>query len=378
MGCHGSYGKRCIVPSSRSPSSHTLKTHERVLANYSGGPIFNIGSCYALILHGVEKREAGDMAGLRLGVDLGGTKIYAVVVDAAGTVLGSAKSPTPKGAPVEETALVLRETAERATAAANAKWSAIRRIGIAMPGVVDPITFRVKGAHNLGWKDVPARDAFSKAFGKKVALGNDVDCGTLAEAVAGAAKGAGCVIGFFVGTGLGGGVVLNGKLHAGSHGLAGEFGHTILKKNGRLCTCGRKGCLEAYCSKVALSARLDKLVNAKGKKTILTDMVDNDFSRLKSSKLRKAYRKGDKLVVKLLDKMAYDLGLGTASVAAVIDPDCVVYGGGVIEALGEELMPSIKKGFAAALFSLDPESIPLRVSSLGDDAVAIGAALLAG
>ena len=317
------------------------------------------------------------MAGLRLGVDLGGTKIYAVVVDASGTVVGTAKSETPKGTSVEEAAPVLRKTAEQAVAAAGAKWNAIRRVGIAMPGVVDPITFRVKGAHNLGWNDVPARDVFAKTFRKKVSLGNDVDCGTLAEAVAGAAKGAGCVIGFFVGTGLGGGIVLDGKLHSGSHGLAGEFGHTILKKNGRLCTCGRKGCLEAYCSKVALSAKLEKLVNTKGKKTILTKMIGNDFSRLKSSKLRKAYRKGDKLVVKLLDEMAYNLGLGTASVAAVIDPDCVVYGGGVIEALGEELMPSIKKGFAAALFSLNPNSIPLRVSSLGDDAVAIGAALMA-
>jgi len=316
------------------------------------------------------------MGKMRLGVDLGGTKIYAVVVDADGTVRGNAKSETPMGASIEEVAPVLRGTAESAVEAAGLKWKSFESAGVAMPGVVDPETFRVKGAHNLGWDDVPARDVFAEAFGKNVFLGNDVDCGTLAEAVAGAGRGAECVIGFFVGTGLGGGLVFNGKLHAGSHGLAGEFGHTILRKNGRLCTCGRKGCLEAYCSKVALSAKLEKLVNEKGQQTILTKTIGNDFRRLKSSKLKKAYRKGDNLVVKLLDKMAYDLGLGTASIAAVIDPDCVVYGGGVIEALGEELMPSIKRGFADALFSLDPETIPLRFSELGDDAVAIGAAFL--
>ena len=308
---------------------------------------------------------------------MGGTKIYSVVVDSDGKVHGNAKSETPMGASIEDAAPVLRDTAKAAVESAGLKWNAFKSAGVAMPGVVDPVTFRVKGAHNLGWDDVPARDVFAKAFDKDVFLGNDVDCGTLAEAVAGAGRGAECVIGFFVGTGLGGGLVFNGRLHAGSHGLAGEFGHTILRKNGRLCTCGRKGCLEAYCSKVALSAKLDKLVNEKGKKTILTETVGNDFKRLKSSKLRKAYRKGDKLVVKLLDKMAYDLGLGTASVAAVIDPDCVVYGGGVIEALGEELMPSIKRGFADALFSLDPETIPLKFSELEDDAVAIGSAFLA-
>jgi glucokinase len=314
---------------------------------------------------------------MRLGVDLGGTKIYAVVVDSKGRVVGNAKSPTPMGATVKEAAAVLKETAEAAVAAAGVKWGAFKSAGVAMPGVENPETLRVKGAHNLGWDDVPARGTFSKVFGKKISLGNDVDCGTLAEALAGAGRGASCVVGFFVGTGLGGGLVFDGRLHAGTHGLAGEFGHTILRKNGRLCTCGRKGCLEAYCSKVALSAKLDELVNVQGKTTVLTKMLGgNDFKRLKSSKLKKAYLKGDKLVVKLLDKMAYNLGLGTASVAAVVDPDCVVYGGGVIEALGDELMPTVKRGFADALFSLDPETIPLRVSELGDDAVAIGAALL--
>jgi glucokinase len=198
----------------------------------------------------------------------------------------------------------------------------------------------------------------------------------LAEAELGAGKGAGTVIGFFMGTGLGGGVVLNGKLLTGSHGLAGEFGHTIIRKNGRQCTCGHKGCLEAYASKVGMSAKFNALINKNGQQSMLSDYLGNDFTRLKSSVLAKCYKANDKVTRDVLDKAAYSLGIGTASIAAVIDPDRVVYGGGVFEALGKKLMPLVRKGFEDHLFALRPEQIELRISELGDDAVALGATLL--
>ncbi|NOY74269.1 MAG: ROK family protein [Kiritimatiellaeota bacterium] len=312
----------------------------------------------------------------RIGIDLGGTKIYAVVVDETDKVIGKAKSPTPSGATVADTAVVMLETAKAAAKLAGVRFSAFKNIGVAMPGAVTENSDLVFGAHNLGWNGVPAKAEFEKWFGKPVALGNDVNCGVLAEARLGAGKGAETVIGFFMGTGLGGGVVLNGKLLTGSHGLAGEFGHVIIRKNGRQCSCGHKGCLEAYASKVGMAAKFQELINNRGEKSLLTEYIAGDFSKLKSSALAKAYKAGDKVTMEVLDKAAYSLGLGAASVAAVIDPDRIVFGGGVIEALGKKLMSFIRKGFDEHLFALRPEQIELTVSELGDDAVALGATLL--
>ena len=316
------------------------------------------------------------MKKFEIGIDLGGTKIYAVVVDENHEVVGKAKNPTPSGATLAETAQVMLETAKSAVNRAGLKFSAFKSIGVAMPGAVSENSDLVFGAHNLGWNGVPAKAEFSKVFGKLVALGNDVNCGVLAEALVGAGKGAGTVIGFFMGTGLGGGVVLNGKLLTGSHGLAGEFGHTIIRKNGRSCTCGHKGCLEAYASKVGMAAKFNELINEQNGKSLLTEFVGNDFSRLKSSALSKCYKAGDEIVVDVLNKAAYSLGIGAASIAAVVDPEVIVLGGGVMEALGKKLLSTVRRGFADHLFALTPDQIDIRLSELGDDAVALGATLL--
>lgn len=312
----------------------------------------------------------------RIGIDLGGTKIYVVVVNSNNKVVGKAKSPTPSGATVAETAKVMLATAKEASKEAGVSFASFKKVGVAMPGAVTENSDLVFGAHNLGWDGVPAKAEFEKAFKKTVYLGNDVNCGVLAEARVGAGKGEQSVIGFFMGTGLGGGVVLSGELLTGSHGLAGEFGHTIVRKNGRRCTCGHKGCLEAYASKVGMASRFEEMINKKGVKSSLSEYVGKDFRKLKSSALAKCYKSGDKVTVEVLEKAAYCMGIGSASVAAVIDPDCVIYGGGVIEALGKKLMPIVRKGFEDHLFALRPDEIKLKISELGDDAVALGATLL--
>ncbi len=314
---------------------------------------------------------------LKLGIDVGGTKILAVAVTAAGKIVGRAKADTPAGPGLDGVAKKMLELAQQAVSEAGAKWEDVAAIGAAVPSSVDPATGVVLHAPALGWKNLPAGKVLEKVFGHAVLLDNDVNCGVLAEAILGAGRGCTCVAGFFVGTGTGGGIVLNGKLHRGVRGSAGEFGHEVIRFNGRHCGCGKRGCLEAYCSKTAFGRRLDKLINRRGMRSSLGEFMDGtDFRNLKSKALAKAYRKGDAVVCNVVDKGARVLGIAVANLMAVLAPDCIVLGGGVMEAMGAELLPKVRVSAEQHLFGLGPADLKLKLSELGDDAVPLGAALL--
>lgn len=311
-----------------------------------------------------------------LGVDLGGTNILSAVVDDQGCVLASAKDDVDLSNGIEGVADQMYALSEKALRKAETEWDALHAVGIAVPSAVDPANGTILHAPNLGWKNVPAKDAMTKRFERAVTLENDVNCGVWGEYAAGAAKGFSTVAGFFVGTGIGGGLILNGQLHLGVHGMAAEFGHEIVRYNGRKCGCGKKGCLEAYCSKTAFCRQFDKEINRKGKKSLLS-RESKSFDRIKSSTLKKAYEAGDAVTRKVLHKGMRMLGVASANLAAAIGPECIVYGGGVMEALGEELMPVVVSSTCENLFGLKPADMELRLSELGDDAVPVGAALLA-
>ncbi|NOY82528.1 MAG: ROK family protein [Kiritimatiellaeota bacterium] len=315
---------------------------------------------------------------LTVGIDLGGTKILALIVAESGEILARAKSKTKTGLGVEGIGGQMHKTAEKALKRAGVSWEAVERVGIAVPTSVDPATGDVLHAPALGWRNQPARAVFESIFEHRVVLENDVNCGTLAECRAGAAKGAATVVGYFVGTGLGGGVVIDGEIRRGRRGVAGELGHEIIRHNGKLCGCGHRGCVEAYASKTAFCREFRRLILKKGRKSVLSDLTsDTTFKSIKSSVLAEAYRREDPVVCKVLRKGAWMLGVATANLHAILAPDCVVYGGGVMEALGPELLPEIRRGLEAHLFGITPEDVSLRLSALGDDAVPLGAACLA-
>ncbi len=316
------------------------------------------------------------MNGISLGIDLGGTNIQAAVVNDDGTIRGRAKQKTGPRGSLEETALKMRDTASAALESAGLSWDEIKGVGIAVPSPVDSESGRLLHAPNLGWKDEPAQPVCERIFERPVFLENDVNCGTLAEYHFGAGRGAGTVVGFFVGTGLGGGIVINGKLHTGVRGAAGEVGHQVIRFKGRRCGCGNRGCAEAYASKTGFGYHFSKLINKKGKSSILIDEMAGDYSNVRSKVLTRAYASNDKVVRSVLKKGCRRLGLATANVIAVLAPDCIVYGGGVMEALGEELLPYILEGIEANLFALTLDDISVKLSELGDDAVTLGAALL--
>ncbi len=311
------------------------------------------------------------------GIDLGGTNIAALIINGDGKAVARAKEKTEVGLGVGEMAAVMRSVLERALEKGDLYRRRIASLGVAVPSAVDPQTGILLHAPNLGWKNEPAQAIFNEVFERETVLGNDADCGLLGEYWAGTAGDARTVVGFFLGTGLGGGIIINGRLHVGNRGLGGELGHHIIRRKGRRCGCGKRGCLEAYCSKTAFARKLDKKINQKGKSSVLTEYAGKDFSRLRSKHLKKAYLAGDKVVCKVLNKGAEILGIGAANMSAVLAPDCLIFGGGVMEALGEQLLPLVRQGFENNLFALNPKDVDLRLSRLGDDAVPAGAARLA-
>ncbi len=315
---------------------------------------------------------------VKIGIDVGGTKVFTLVLDAATRkILARTKADTPAGLKFDEFAAFLAAQAAQTLAEAGSSAADVQHIGVAVPSSVDPATGVILHSPALGWKNLPARTPLEKAFGRPVLLDNDVNCGVLAEARLGAGRGSASVVGFFVGTGLGGGIVMDGKLIRGLRGSAGEFGHTVVRSNGRKCGCGKRGCLEAYCSKTAFGRRFERLIEKRGMKSCLPELLkDETFRNVRSKVLAKAYRRGDPVVCNVLDKGADMLGIGVANVMATLAPACVVLGGGVMEALGTDLLPFVRRSAEAHLFGLGPKDLNLKLAEFGDDAVALGAALL--
>lgn len=315
---------------------------------------------------------------LALGIDLGGSKIYAVVTDPDNRVIADAKSPTDPAADPEGTALAMKETALAALQKLSLTLDDISYFGAAIPSPIDPETGDCLHAVNLGWKKASMLQIMKNTFGRDFKLGNDGNLGQLGEHFAGAAAGFHSSLGYYVGTGLGGGIIIEDKLLTGNKGLAGELGHSIIKVGGRRCGCGHRGCAEAYCSKKAFVKALKKEIFKCGMRTLLPiEKFNPETVNIKSKYLARAYNEDDPAVRKVIDKGFRMLGIAAAASCAVVAPECIVLGGGVVEALGDQIVIPFKSAFNRHLFGISPADVEIRISTLGDHAVAVGATLLA-
>ncbi len=310
------------------------------------------------------------------GVDLGGTKIQAVVVDEQHAVLGQARRPTPTQGGPADVAAAIGAALREAAGAAGIDPAQLTHVGVGSPGTVDAAAGAVSSAKNLpGWAgSYPLATILREALGTPVALGNDVQVATDAEAALGAGRGYGSMLGVFWGTGVGGGIVLDGQPWLGRGG-AGEIGHVVVKVDGAQCPCGRRGCMEAYAGRNALEARAREL-HDRGEPTELLKIArKRGRERLTSGIWAAALEREDPLATKLVDRAIAMLGAGVASVDNVLDVEVIILGGGLGVRLGQPYADRIAEAMQPHLFFSDRPP-PVLVAALGDLGGAIGASLL--
>jgi glucokinase len=309
------------------------------------------------------------------GIDLGGTKIEAAVIDSAHEVLGTSRHPTPTEGGPQDVASAMASAMREACQAAGTDPAKLGGIGIGSPGIVTP-DGAVSSARNLpDWEgSFPLAEKLGKQLGTVVKVGNDVQVATDGEFHLGAGRDYTSLLGVFWGTGVGGGLILDGKPWLGRGG-AGEIGHVVVKIDGHRCPCGRRGCMEAYAGRAALEARARK-AHHKGEKTDLFKLMkERDRTRLTSGIWARALHPGDKLAERLIDEAVMALGAGIASAVNLLDVEAVVIGGGLGVRFGEPYAERIAEAMKPHLFN-DAHPPDVRVAALGDLGGAIGASLL--
>jgi glucokinase len=313
------------------------------------------------------------------GIDLGGTKIQAVVVDENNDVLGSARRATPtSGGPADvaaEMAAALRDAAKAAELEGADGKPRLAAVGVGSPGTIED--GKVTSARNLpGWEGTFAlAGTLEGALGCRAVIGNDVQVATDAEFKLGAGRLHGSLLGVFWGTGVGGGLILDGRPWLGRGG-AGEIGHVVVVINGARCTCGRLGCMEAYAGRGSMEAYVRELHEQKGRKTDLFKLMkEHNRTRLTSGIWQRALEHGDKLATHTIDRAIEALGAGVASVINVLDVEGIVIGGGLGVRLGDPYVKRINEAMQPHLFH-DAHPPSVHVAELGDLGGAIGASLL--
>jgi len=308
------------------------------------------------------------------GVDLGGTNIQVGILSADGRVLGRCKRKTKASEGRDEVVRRVLESIQRALDEARIPRDRLFAVGVGAPAVVDFDKGLVVKAGNLGWEDVPLRAILSEQLRVPVALDNDANCAAWGEAQLGAARGRENLLAVWVGTGVGGGLLLGGRVWRGPRLTAGEIGYVVLFPNGQpgMMT------VEDICSRTGMVNALRRLLPAHPESVLhrlIAEKAD-ESGAISSSMIARAYEKDDELVRKVVDRSAELLGGAIANLVTVLSIDCVVLGGGVTEALGEPYVARVRKGFDRVVFPPSLRRIDFLASTLNDDAGMLGAAML--
>lgn len=308
-----------------------------------------------------------------IGVDLGGTNIAVGLVDLESKQIlrqTSVKTNAPRSceAITEDIISVSgRLCKEEGVAFSNLAW-----IGVATPGIVKGDT--VASAFNLGWNNVPFVRILEKASGRRCYIANDANAAAYAEAVWGAGRGAKSLIAFTLGTGVGGGIVFDGRIWEGTNGFAAEMGHMLVQKSGRLCSCGKRGCLEAYCSATALIKETRRMMNLYPDSIMWKD-VSGNLERVNGKTPFRAMERGDAAATIVINEFIDYLSHGVSNIINIFQPDVVCIGGGISRE-GEVLLAPLRDRVYHTSFGKDTEKTKLVCAEFRNDAGIIGAALL--
>jgi glucokinase len=309
------------------------------------------------------------------GIDLGGTKIQTAILDEDHSVLGSARLPTPTSGGPSDVAEQMRHALVQAAKAAELETQALAGVGVGSPGTIND--GEVTSARNLpGWEgSFPLAATLERGLGCPVRVGNDVQVATDAEFRLGAGRLYDSLLGVFWGTGVGGGLILHGRPWVGRGG-AGEIGHMVVEIDGARCTCGRRGCMEAYAGRAAMEGHVSDLVEGGRKTDLFKLMKERGRTRLTSGIWARALEHKDKLATHVIDRAVRALGAGIASAVNLLDVEGVIIGGGLGVRLGHPYAKRIAEAMQPHLF-IDSRPPHVHVAALGDLGGAIGAALLA-
>ena len=313
--------------------------------------------------------------GYYMGIDLGGTNIKAGVVDDAFRIIGRAKAKTGIPRPAEEVMDAMAECAKAAAADAGVPWEQIRQVGIGVPGTANEETGVVEYANNLLFENVPMREYLQKRLHKEIDITNDANAAALGEVLAGAARGASNAVTVTLGTGVGGGIIIDGRLFTGFHYGGAELGHMGIVLGGRKCTCGRRGCLEAYASATGLIRSTKEAMEA-FPDSLMWELARENGGNVSGRTAFLAAGRGDAAAQAVVNDYIQHLGYGLASIINILAPEILVIGGGVSNE-GENLLRPLVECVRPQLYIRTPEKqTRIVLATLGNDAGLIGAAFL--
>ncbi len=309
-----------------------------------------------------------------IGIDLGGTNIAAGLVDKSGQITHKASVPTHLERGPEPIIVDMAKLCRTLITQAGVSEDEVENVGIGIPGIANNDTGVVVFCTNLGWHHVPLREIFQRIFNKPLYMENDATVAGLAEAVAGISKDCKNSIFLTLGTGLGGGIVIDGKVYSGSHHVGSELGHMIVVVDGEQCTCGNKGCWERYASGTAIINNGRKAM-AKHPESKIAKDADGDPEKVTARIVLDAAKAGDPAAVEVFREYVKYLTAGIVSLINVFDPEIISLGGGVSGA-GEFLVKAVREELSKLIFYKDVTYARVEIASLGNDAGIIGAAMM--
>ena len=311
---------------------------------------------------------------VKIGIDVGGTGIKVGIVSEDYQVIQEDAIPTRTDIPFEEQLKLMADCVLSTVKAAGLTEDDIESVGVGIPGIASARTGEVIKCTNMGWHHVPFRDVFTKYLKKPVCIDNDANVAALAESVAGVSAGTSSSVFITIGTGIGSGIILNGKIWSGAHHIGGELGHVIFDLDGVPCTCGNHGCLERYCSATALIRMAREAVENNPESQIM-QLAGRDISRIEAKTVFDAARNKDEVALKVFYHYTDCLAQAVASVINLLDPEVIVLGGGVSKA-GSFLLDPLTEMYPKYVVFNDQPLPPVKIAVLGSEAGMIGAAML--
>ena len=304
-------------------------------------------------------------------LDIGGTKILGVIFNENDEIIYRLKKRTKgSGEGTENVEQTIISVVAEMVKKSGISLKQVQGNAAGAPGVIDQENGIILFSPNLPWRDYDIRTPLEKKFKVPFYIGNDVNIGILGEYKHGAGQGYTNVVGFFVGTGMGGGLILDGKLYTGSHFKGAEYGHMILDPEGPVCNCGQRGCLEAFSSKQGITKYIRRQAS-RGRETMMLEHLEGGTFR--SKYLKQALRKKDPVTVEAVNRACHWLAVATGNMINTFSPDVVIYGGGVVEATGETFVKKILKEVDNYCMPSIRSTVELKSAALGDDSIVYGA-----